>query len=1336
MDKRKGIILAIVLFLIIGLGTFVFAGGDEQRLGSSGDSSENPTEGKDPITNPNTSDDPSGEIDGAGNLTGEGGTDRPGRGDVTTPVIDEVETPETDGNNANTIDWASLLNELAQMVNTAEDRKDIEAAIEFRKNNNITAENIESLGETALDSLKTVNAILDDETAPAIEPDLDGKFFKEVSISINDDTKYTFVLERLDGESIPEGTTLDNINLEGEYKLTVVDAAFNETVVTFTIDRNETEETKTTMDVNNATHFDSIEDAVATITDLSLDKVVVENQDTKESVTFVAENGNVEIKLTEEATYKLTAYDKAGNETTYWLAVDETDPTIFFTDSEGNELSDLTNKDVTITAFDKFLTEVTVTDANGNETVYKEFTTNGNNENKTFTLTLGEDGIYTVTAKDKVGRTNTETIEIDKNAPVYSYLSFRVDGDATSGVETYYATKGDIIYVSIATSELLSDDFRFVITDSKGNEFRYKETKDVRTNNRDEYVYQAYIELPEEFAEGKLTATVENVKDLAGNTSEKNLKSDKVVVDRTPIEKAWLYVLNNTYSKTNLEDKHYTVIGDGQELYVELVFEEMPATTPLIQIGNAEAISMDACYATDWDTEIQYYKCPATIKIDSETQELENSQSIPVKTTNIRDAAGNETELDTDDITKTDKYDKVVFDNEIPVPVYFGVQNLDRYGTEFEQVIKDGEIIRVRLYFEELLATEPIVSITGTDVTATATYRERSSQEGQYAYYADIKITEDMNLDDGVIEFTVYGYGDYAGNILLEENAIDQTETNEVGNEEVVLDNTDPESLKIQIINNDNPTSSYIKNGETIRVRATFDEALSVMPILTIGNYTATFENVGDGKGNDLFSADIEIPVDEIELAEGKISYTISGYKDLAGNDGEVITKTSELVYDRTASKAGIANFYVNGFDGEKVEENGKNYIDYYATYGNTLVAYVRTTEKLVANPTFTLVYGSEKIVIPTENVVEIPEEKDGYTYRYQATYVIPDEFEKIETEMTLEITDIIDLAGNVTTNANGGEVISISNSNRVFIDTLAPQVEELRFNSSNSINNGYANNTHSVGVYITVHEELGEVPTFVIDGNEYSKTEERENAKGYLYAAVTKLPKDTEEGEILFSVTVADKMGNTTTYTNNDIKNDVEGYDGVIYDTTAPGLTVEYWNTTVEADKDAIFEGPEYSFSDNFTAEEDLTITQWCDVNMAVPSDKYQCYYSATDLAGNSSSNSVFITVVDTTPATITANQKDNYHVEYGSEFTPVTAKVTDNVDETITNYKPRVYIRYTYPSAEYNTGELYYNDTFNTNIPGYYLAIWDYIDLSGNVSTSLKNWVIVSDTTDPVIG
>ena len=640
MDKRKGIILAIVLFLIIGLGTFVFAGSDEepengtipsQQTGEGENGSEN---------NPSDSNE---EIND-GNLTGEGGTEKPSRDDVTTPVVDAVETPVTDGNNANTIDWASLLNELAQMVNTAEDRKDIEAAIEFRKNNNITAENIESLGETALDSLKTVNAILDDETAPAIEPDLDGKFFKEVSISINDDTKYTFVLERLDGESIPEGTTLDNINLEGEYKLTVVDAAFNETVVTFTIDRNETEETKTTMDVNNATHFDSIEDAVATITDLSLDKVVVENQDTKESVTFVAENGNVEIKLTEEATYKLTAYDKAGNETTYWLAVDETDPTIFFTDSEGNELSDLTNKDVTITAFDKFLTEVTVTDANGNETVYKEFTTNGNNENKTFTLTLGEDGIYTITAKDKVGRTITETIEIDK----------------------------------------------------------------------------------------------------------------------TKIEVNHLYVLNNSHNEMNYngEDK-YQVIGIGQDLYVEYVLKEEFATTPILTIGG-KTYEM-TCNTASWNDEL--YKCDVHVTISTDMS-LTHNEVIPFTISGVKDAAGNETIVTEENVASTEKYGQVKFDGKAPKYSKLGILNVDHLRSgEDVTVINLGEEIRVLFNFSEILGVNPKMTIGESKTIYELKLTENYDNFAKYTYVADIKINEDMNLANGDLVYTIFGYADAAGNV-------------------------------------------------------------------------------------------------------------------------------------------------------------------------------------------------------------------------------------------------------------------------------------------------------------------------------------------------------------------------------------------------------------------------------------------------------------------------------------------------------------------------------------------------------------------------------------------
>lgn len=807
MDKRKGIILAIVLFLIIGLGTFVFAGSDEepengtipsQQSGEGGNGSEN---------NPSDSNE---EIND-GNLTGEGGTEKPSRDDVTTPVVDEVETPVTDGNNANTIDWASLLNELAQMVNTAEDRKDIEAAIEFRKNNNITAENIESLGETALDSLKTVNAILDDETAPAIEPDLDGKFFKEVSISINDDTKYTFVLERLDGESIPEGTTLDNINLEGEYKLTVVDAAFNETVVTFTIDRNETEETKTTMDVNNATHFDSIEDAVATITDLSLDKVVVENQDTKESVTFVAENGNVEIKLTEEATYKLTAYDKAGNETTYWLAVDETNPTIFFTDSEGNELSDLTNKDVTITAFDKFLTEVTVTDANGNETVYKEFTTNGNNENKTFTLTLGEDGIYTVTAKDKVGRTNTETIEIDK----------------------------------------------------------------------------------------------------------------------TKIEVNHLYVLNNSHNDSdyNLTDENrYKVIGNGQELYVEYVLKEEFTSTPVITIGGQE-FEMN-CGTASWDDSL--YKCDAHITITKD-MELENGEIIPFTITGVKDIAGNETTVTEENVTVTEKYGQVKFDGKAPKYNQLGILNVDHLRNDEDiTVAKYGDEIRVLFHFTEELAVNPKMTIGESKKVYELELNEDYDNFKEYTYVADITLTEDMNLTDGALVYTIYGYADAAGNVGKTIKSTDEikTYTKYPG---VEIDNAAP---NIELVGETEITVKYGESYEDQGVIITDNYDKEITPTYVIyyseTGEDGTFTTVGDSLED----------IDTNKVGQYNIWYTAT---DAAGNTSTVRRIVNVEANDPIVELIGEDPMFVEV--NSTFEDPGLNITDVFETETSQVVYYSENGE-------------------------------------------------------------------------------------------------------------------------------------------------------------------------------------------------------------------------------------------------------------------------------------------------------------------------------------------------------------------------------------------------------
>lgn len=151
-------------------------------------------------------------------------------------------------------------------------------------------------------------------------------------------------------------------------------------------------------------------------------------------------------------------------------------------------------------------------------------------------------------------------------------------------------------------------------------------------------------------AEGNYVVTV----------TDKNFNTTTVgfTIDKTPIALDWLYVLNNSGTD-------YKVIGDGQKLYVELVFSEEFKSTPMIQIGNAEAVEM-SCHWTNWQTEKQYFKCDATITIDGSTMGLENGKEVPVKITNVLDAAGNETVLTNENITETEKYGHVIYDNQAP----------------------------------------------------------------------------------------------------------------------------------------------------------------------------------------------------------------------------------------------------------------------------------------------------------------------------------------------------------------------------------------------------------------------------------------------------------------------------------------------------------------------------------------------------------------------------------------------------------------------------------------------------------------------------------------------
>ena len=243
--------------------------------------------------------------------------------------------------------------------------------------------------------------------------------------------------------------------------------------------------------------------------------------------------------------------------------------------------------------------------------------------------------------------------------------------------------------------------------------------------------------------------------------TDKNFNTTTVefTIDKTPIALDWLYVLNNSGTD-------YKVIGDGQKLYVELVFSEEFTSIPMIQIGNAEAVEM-SCHWTNWQTEKQYFKCDATITIDGSTMGLENGKEVPVKITNVLDAAENETVLTNKNITETEKYGHVIYDKQAPEYEQLGIVDHVEWQDEVARAYaKLGDEVRIMIYFKELLAVNPTVKLGGKEFTAT--HRPDSDQNGLYAYYADIVLTKDMNLAEGIIPFEVYGYADEAGNVGVE----------------------------------------------------------------------------------------------------------------------------------------------------------------------------------------------------------------------------------------------------------------------------------------------------------------------------------------------------------------------------------------------------------------------------------------------------------------------------------------------------------------------------------------------------------------------------------------
>ncbi len=741
MDKRKGIILAIVLFLIIGLGTFVFAGGSDNNEKGQRNNTNETNKDNENGQNVETPEDEEEE----GENEGEGGNNNNNTNSVAGGGQGQAQTPDVDAPNAPTTDnratLLAALQSIQKMIDEATSKDAIGSARDARTDDLVA--DVTELNDEELNALLAeINRVLDDTTEPEITPaGLNGSYNKKtVTITISDatDTNYTLTLN-----GIPvENPNLDELTEEGNYTLTVIDEAFNETTVTFTID-------KTMPVVNGAVDGGYYSEDVT----LTIDEKNIQNAKYQYNGKWYSfESGHT---FTEEGTYFVRVTDMAYNKKAeLTFTIDNTDPVLFVNDvAVENGATIYVNKKA----------EMTV-----DETNLESFTSNGADRTENVlngSWTAANDGTYNIVVTDKAGNTTTYKIVVDKT-PIevnHLYVLNNSHNDYNVSTENRYKVigNGQELYVEYVLKEEFAS--TPVITIG-GKEF----TMTCGTASWDDSLFKcdAHITITEDMnlidgdvipftitgvLDEALNETVVDEDDIRDNASK---GYSKVVYDNSAPESNWVYILNT------LEGSH-TVIGNEQKLLVEINVNEELLTNPVLKIGK---------YSVELERRANdsRYIYTKVVTIDADTMNLTHNEEIKF-TVDITDVAGKTTTLDNDDVTIHEKegYGQVVYDNVAPIYEALGILNVthlrlnnaDENANESLTVANIGDEVRVLVRFDEELDTLPTLVIG--DASAEMTLMKSSAE---YTYSADITLTADMFDEDGLVDFQVSGYADIAGN--------------------------------------------------------------------------------------------------------------------------------------------------------------------------------------------------------------------------------------------------------------------------------------------------------------------------------------------------------------------------------------------------------------------------------------------------------------------------------------------------------------------------------------------------------------------------------------------
>ena len=649
------------------------------------------------------------------------------------------------------------------------------------------------------------------------------------------------------------------------------------------------------------------------------------------------------------------------------------------------------------------------------------------------------------------------------------------------------------------------------------------------------------LQLPQ----GKIQYRIYGYEDAAGNVGEDITQEQTtskeypyVIYDTVPAEYTALGIVNGSHYDAKEGDIYHAKTGDYVRILVQFDNEKLTVMPKIRVLGEDNKVvkEVNMIYAdqTSANLNTNAYSGQFTITEDMNLPEGE----IKFEVYGYEDAAGNVGKTLTNADLKYPGIDQgVEYDKTAPVADFVEITSTNKNN----QYAKVGDQVWVKVRIKEELSKYPVIKINGMDTDKETIVND--TNEAGTVYVAWLTMTEDMI--EGKMSFEISGYEDLAGNV-------GDTITTTTNNTSVTFDKTAPEYLKVQLWDNENNETETIRNGQTVRVNVTFNEEIGTEPTLKIGEQSVVMEKTSDGKGGVLYSGYITIAEDEAIIPEGKLPFTISGYTDLAGNEGAVISENNEnvtgIIYDRTAPKTLANNILKLGESNEQRE--------YYVRPGDSIYMCYTANEELGHNPTFTLINNEKEYVMEDSQV--IVKQNPAKAWDYTVIYEIPEDTTFVDGEIELKVSNIEDKAGNKREDENGP-----TNGHKVYFDTTAPEKINLGIarntSSEDTRDQRYAKAGDSIRVLVSFPEKLAVEPKVEMFGKVYDVTyrpdSSIEESNIYYYMADVKIDQNTPEGEVAFKVYgYKDVAGNEgTPLTNADI-NDGK-YTNVIIDNTKPSI-------------------------------------------------------------------------------------------------------------------------------------------------------------------------------------